>query len=254
MSQNYEFPPNPDEQAQKLRRQRDQDRMKCTPSRIPRAGPSRAPDFSPQQQSPTQQDIFIQDQYYPGALEDSIFHQLDFNELSAAAAGSSRPKTLLESFDERVQHEHKELQKHMHNADSPPKAVSGLRTPTHGPQLQKRLREENIRAHTRSIDLIAMQRKQPKNGLLHAIDCLHKAELMNGYDAAVQAATDAVQHVAADRMEEAAANAANAANEANTDVHVVHVGREVATTVHERMNGTFVPLEIVSYLGRTSPN
>lgn len=252
---------------QRLRQRRAQDRLNCTDMANKNGDRQRRPADADEHE-----DIFIHDQYYPGALEDSIFKNIDFNKLSAAATTERPkrrrcPKSLIESFDERVQYEEKQYQKCMMPKVGGGGDAGGAGGVWQGPATAPpgaqpiRHREESLRAHTIAIDLQAMQRRKPTNGLLRAIDCLHKAELMNDYDAAVQAAQEAARHSPADRIEDAAAQAA--ANECRwrsmerEQVKNVMQPSLSAAAAHNRSNAppsSFVPLEIVSYLGRTSPN
>lgn len=162
--------------------------------------------------------------------------------LDSSAYGSS--KSIIEAFDENVLREQSVMQKIFRKRGArarETKPVTLEPTQADDTVVLTRLREEQIRAHTLAVDINASLRPHATTDLLHAIDCLQKAEIMNDFDKAVHAAEQAAQHSTIEEAEQAAAYGAR-------KFQFGHIEQNTSM-----LQGGHKPLEIISFLGQTKP-
>lgn len=179
-------------------------------------------------------DGLIQDTYHPGLLEDSINNRIDFNNIAFHLTNPngervpppfSPPTTLIDVFHRRVKLEEKKLQE---NLQGDPK-VSDESVSSSNERIDQN--ERTIETSVLGLDLQATLSERPETELLEAINCLLKAERMNGYDRAVKRA------------------------EMNSNLNQSSVKFENITRTQSCIPGqnSYKPLEIISYLGFTKP-
>lgn len=158
----------------------------------------------------------------------------------------SASKSVIEAFDEHVLREQFVMQRIFRKRGARAREIKPLsvdQTEADDTVVSTRLREEQIRAHTVAVDINAALRPHPTTDLLRAIDCLQKAEIMNDFDKAVNAAEHAAQHSNVKQAEQAAAYGAR-----NFQFGQIEQFSSV-------LQGGHKPLEILSFLGQTKvPN
>lgn len=183
--------------------------------------------------------------FRPGAFEiASAVDQSNIGDvlLNSSAYDTANSKSIIEAFDEHVLREQDVMHRIFRKRGARAREIQpSTADPTQANDtvVLQRLREEQIRAHTVAVDINAALRPHPTTELLRAIDCLQKAEIMNDFDKAVNAAEQAAQHSTVEEAEQAAAYGAR-------DFHFGHIERTRAV-LHDAEK----PLEIISFLGKT---
>ncbi|XP_055598086.1 uncharacterized protein LOC129747762 [Uranotaenia lowii] len=185
---------------------------------------------------PSEEEL-LEDQYFPGLLDDFVQGQASFSGEIFVPEGDStvvRTTSLLEAFDRRVQHEQSQIRNRLGIGNWAEN--SGSENYQSGPiEEQVPIREPEIRAAVMGVNIDRTLRNRPETELTRAIDCLTKAEVMQQY----QLRADVMNH-----FSQRIAGQQSSIGGSLQDFSRLSRSKE---DENEEEN----PLEIVSYIGYT---
>lgn len=206
--------------------------------------------------SPTTREL-IDKTYFPGLLDDAVNKKIDFNE-AIENIFKNRDETgegdtslsMIQAFDMKVQAEQestkKMLQKYSPARAKAQKYLSAAAGKTGESSVRKQprrpVREENMRLTTTALDVVEQIGDRSESEIGQAIQALTKAQELNNFAKAAEAADQAAEAAPPGFEEQAAYTSEGFKMESlSTSVQTVP-GSKI-----------YKPIEIVSYLGITRP-